>query len=203
MFIKLRAGELGYSELKPEVLKEIQDRNWIEKGITGTNFCSRRLPRHSYIPEHLGDKTQLDQCCMSLWSCEDPIQSLWYKHSLLNSSHFPLFSCPCVKQFLGCLAALEGDDEASRLRSAWAQYGGECYNLHTQTRYGVILSIIVITWVYFSAAMSLILGLEHARRATILWLPKRRKLSCKNEFSQIQIFLSKFSSYFDYTLENK
>ena len=131
---KLRAGEYGHSDLKPEVLKEIQDRNWIEKGIEGTNFCSRRLPRHSFNPEHLGVKAQLDQCCMSIWSCEDPIQSLWYKYSLLNTSHFPLFPCSCVKEFLGCLDALEDDNEASRLRSAWAQYGGECYNLQTKTR---------------------------------------------------------------------
>ena len=133
-FLKLRAGEFGYSDLKPEVLKEIQDRSWVEKRIEGTNFCSRRIPQHSYIPEHLGEKIQLDQCCMSLWSCEDPIQPLWYDHSLLNSSHFPLFSCSCFKKFLECLKDLEDNEEASRLRSAWGKYGGECYNLQAKTR---------------------------------------------------------------------
>jgi hypothetical protein len=131
----LRAGEFGYSDLKPEVLKEIQDRSWVEKRIEGANFCSRRIPQHSYIPEHLGEKIQLDQCCMSLWSCEDPIQPLWYDHSLLNSSHFPLFSCSCFKTFLACLKDLEDNEEARRLRSAWGNYGGECYNLQAKTRY--------------------------------------------------------------------
>jgi len=130
---QLRAGEFGYSELKPDVLKEIEHRNWVENIIEGTNFCSRRIPRHSLIPEHIGEKNQLDQCCMSLWSCEDPIQPLWYKHSLLNTSHFPLFPCSCFKQFLSCLEALENDDEATRLRLAWGKYGGECFNLHAKT----------------------------------------------------------------------
>jgi len=130
---QLRAAEFGYSELKDDLLKEVTDRNWVDKRIEGTNFCSRRLPRHSYIPAHLGEKLQLDQCCMSLWSCEDPIEPLWYKHSILNTSHFPLFSCSCFKQFLACLGDLEEDEEASRLRSAWGQYGGECYNLQAKT----------------------------------------------------------------------
>ena len=171
---KLRAAEFGYSDLKEDLLKEVTDRNWVDKRIEGTNFCSRRLPRHSYIPAHLGDKHQLDQCCMSLWSCEDPIEPLWYKHSILNTSHFPLFSCSCFKEFLACLGDLEQDEEARRLRSAWGKYGGECYNLQAKTRLTITgqLNNFLSFRLLFSAVKSLTPGLVIVRRETQLWLQK-------------------------------
>jgi len=132
---QLRSIELGESLLSDEQQEELRDRLWISKGLQGTKFCSRQLPRQQLIAENLGEKRELDQCCLDLYSCSEPLTPLEYRHSLLNPSLFPLFPCQCLSTFFSCLSlSRESEEEARRLERVWKTYGGHCYNLETKTR---------------------------------------------------------------------
>jgi len=133
---QLRSIELGESLLSYKQQEELKDRHWIFKGLQGTNFCSRQLPRQQLIAENLGEKEEVDKCCLDLYSCSEPLTPLEYRHSLLNPSLFPLFPCRCLNTFFSCLAASSKDseEEARRLERVWKTYGGHCYNLQTKTR---------------------------------------------------------------------
>jgi len=132
---QLRCIELGESLLSEKQEEELQDRQWISRGLQGTNFCSRQLPRQQLVAENLGEKAEVDKCCLDLFSCSEPLTPLEYRHSLLNPSVFPLFPCQCLSTFFSCLAASdESEVEARRLERVWKTYGGHCYNLETKTR---------------------------------------------------------------------
>jgi len=132
---QVRSIELGESLLSEGQQEELRDRLWISKGLQGTNFCSRQLPRQQLIAENLGEKQELDRCCLGLYSCSEPLTPLEYRHSLLNPSLFPLFPCPCLSTFFSCLSlAQESEEEARRLERVWKTYGGHCYNMETKTR---------------------------------------------------------------------
>jgi hypothetical protein len=68
------------------------------------------------------------QCCLSLYTCSDPLAPLEYRHGLLNPALFPLFPCPCLAAALSCLRTV-GSEEADRLAEVWGAYGGHCYTL--------------------------------------------------------------------------
>jgi len=132
---QLRSIELGESLLSEKQQEELQDRQWISKGLQGTNFCSRQLPRQQLSAGNLGEKAEVDKCCLDLYSCSEPLTPLEFRHSLLNPSLFPLFPCQCLSTFFSCLAASqESEVEARRLEKVWKTYGGHCYNLETKTR---------------------------------------------------------------------
>jgi len=129
---ELRDGELGESLLAAEELEELRGRAWVQGRIPGTQFCSRQLPRLQLVEANLGTNKALDQCCLDLYTT-NPLESLEYKHSLLNPSIFPMFPCPALATFLTCLAEIH-TEEASRLAKVWGEYGGHCFNLQTNTR---------------------------------------------------------------------
>jgi len=134
---QLRSIELGDSLLSSKEQEELKDRHWIFKGLQGTNFCSRQLPRQKLIAENLGEKAEVDKCCLDLFSCSDPLTPLEYRHSLLNPSLFPLFPCKCLQTFFSCLSdtsSQESGEDAKRLEKVWKTYGGHCYKLETKTR---------------------------------------------------------------------
>ena len=113
--------------------------------IPGTQFCSRQLPRLQPIEANLGTNKAVDQvtgempknhsnhqCCLDLHT-SNPLESLEYRHGLLNPSIFPMFPCPALATFLTCLAGIH-TEEAGRLAKVWGEYGGHCYNLQTNYR---------------------------------------------------------------------
>jgi len=138
---QLRSIQLDESELSKKQEEELKDRLWISKDISGTNFCSRQPPKKKLTTDNLGERQELDKCCLDLQSCSDPLTPLEYRHSLLNPSLFPLFPCNCLATFLNCLSNLaeeesykDSREDARRLERVWRTYGGHCYNLESKTR---------------------------------------------------------------------
>ena len=102
-------------------------------GVEGTNFCSRRLPSHAFTDGNLGHETELDTCCMGLWSChlpDLPHLPLTWHHNHLNSAHWPLWSCSCLETFSQCLSSTSSTTpEAERLKRVFAQQGNKCFTV--------------------------------------------------------------------------
>ena len=107
---QLRDVELGQSDL-PEVLaQEIADTHWVELGLPGTNFCSRKTPAFAFLETNIGvgeEETPVDTCCMNLWSCDPspthPLLPLSWAQGRFNSHSWPVWSCSCLGTFLTCL----------------------------------------------------------------------------------------------------
>jgi len=127
---KLRESEFGdVKEGERELVKQITDRKWIQKGVPGTSFCRTSSPSVPLQESSLGENASLDKCCLGLHSCDDSIYPLDYKNNTFNADLFPIFSCGCTTQFLTCLQDVNSQ-ESQRIIDLW-RFAGRCYNLET------------------------------------------------------------------------
>jgi len=133
---QLRDVELGESEIEESRLQQLVDTSWIEKGVPGTNFCTRRLPSHAFMNRNIGEERELDTCCMGLWSCDPrdlPLMPLHYAYNKLNSGHWPLWSCQCLQNFITCLSETKSSSElVERVRSVFSKYGMKCFSKYEE-----------------------------------------------------------------------
>ena len=132
---QLRDIEHQESQLSDDMLHEIVENNWIDKGVPGTNFCTRRLPSHAFMDRNIGHVSDLDTCCMGLWSCDTRVSDtgnshlpLHWNNNKINSRHWPLWHCQCLQEFHQCLSTSTSDD-AERLQNVFKNFGNNCYVL--------------------------------------------------------------------------